>query len=103
VIVALSLLIVRRADYRAMAKPRNALAIGVRAALILLAWLAYYRASRSLQLADLVTYYFAAPLFVVGMSRRSCTNMSDPAVGLATLVRLRRRADRGQPGGRRAG
>ena len=36
-----------------------------RSAFILLAWLAYYRASRSLQLADLVTYYFVAPLFVV--------------------------------------
>ena len=86
VIVALSLLIVRRADYLAMAKPRNALAIGVRAALILLAWLAYYRASRSLQLADLVTYYFAAPLFVVGMSAPLLHEYVGPGRWLATLV-----------------
>ena len=43
-------------------------AIALRSALILIAWLAYYRASRTLQLADLVTYYFVAPLFVVGLS-----------------------------------
>jgi len=67
-IVALSATVARRADYRAMAAPRNALAIAMRSALILIAWLAYYRASRSLQLAELVTLYFAAPLFVVAMS-----------------------------------
>ena len=68
VIVGLSALVVRREDYRAMALPRNARAIILRSALILVAWLAYYRASRTLQLADLVTYYFAAPLFVVALS-----------------------------------
>ena len=67
-IVAISALLVRAADYRAMAEPTNAIAITVRSALILVAWLAYYRASRSLQLAELVTYYFAAPLFVVALS-----------------------------------
>ena len=64
----LGLLVVRRADYRGHGRAAQRGGDRVRAALILVAWLAYYRASRSLQLADLVTYYFAAPLFVVGMS-----------------------------------
>ncbi len=67
-IVLISLAFVRARDYRACAERRNAIGILVRAALILVAWLAYYRASRDLQLADLVTYYFVAPLFVVGLA-----------------------------------
>jgi S-adenosylmethionine uptake transporter len=68
VIVALAGLVVGRADYRLMIEPRNGIAIALRSTLILLAWLAYYRASRTLQLSELATCYFAAPLFVVGMS-----------------------------------
>ena len=86
VIVAISLFVVRRADYRAMAAPRNALSIAVRSGLILVAWLAYYRASRSLQLADLVTYYFAAPLFVVGMSAPILKEQVGPGRWVAVLV-----------------
>ena len=86
VIVLLSAMIVRTADYRAMAEPKNLLAITVRSGLILLAWLAYYRASRSLQLADLVTYYFAAPLFVVGMSSPLLQETIGPGRWFASLV-----------------
>ena len=68
VIVFASLAFMRAADYRVFVEPRHLSAILLRAALILVAWLAYYRASRSLQLADLVTYYFVAPLFVVALS-----------------------------------
>jgi S-adenosylmethionine uptake transporter len=68
VIVAVSSLLASRADFAAMAQPRNAAAITLRAIVILLAWLAYYSASRSLQLAEMVTIYFAGPLFVVAMS-----------------------------------
>jgi drug/metabolite transporter (DMT)-like permease len=39
-----------------------------RGAVILGAWLCYYRAARSLQLAELVTIYFAAPLMVTALS-----------------------------------
>ena len=39
-----------------------------RAVLILVAWLSYYTASRSLGLAELVSLYFAAPIFVVVLS-----------------------------------
>jgi S-adenosylmethionine uptake transporter len=68
VIVAVSSVLAGRADFAAMAVRRNAAAIALRALIILLAWFAYYRASRSLQLAELVTFYFAGPLFVVAMS-----------------------------------
>lgn len=68
VIVALSFAFLDRADYRALSIPANLRSIALRSALILMAWVCYYRASRSLQLAELVTYYFVAPLFVVALS-----------------------------------
>jgi drug/metabolite transporter (DMT)-like permease len=40
----------------------------LRGAVILAAWLCYYRAARDLQLAELVTIYFAAPLIVTALS-----------------------------------
>ncbi len=86
IIVLISALVVRGADYRAMSQPRNAFGIALRAALILVAWLAYYRASRSLQLAELVTYYFAAPLFVVAMSAPILREYVGPGRWFATLV-----------------
>jgi len=39
-----------------------------RGAVILAAWLCYYQAARTLQLAELVTIYFAAPLMVTALS-----------------------------------
>jgi S-adenosylmethionine uptake transporter len=86
VIVLISAFVVTREDYRAMAVRRNAIGIALRSSLILLAWLAYYRASRSLQLADLVTYYFVAPLFVVGMSAPILKEYVGPARWVAVLV-----------------
>ncbi len=68
VIVAISIAFLGRRDYQALAVPMNLRQIALRSALILIAWVAYYRASRSLQLAELVTYYFVAPLFVVALS-----------------------------------
>jgi S-adenosylmethionine uptake transporter len=68
VIVAISLAFLNRADYAALRVASNLQAIVVRSALILIAWLCYYRASRTLQLDELVTYYFVAPLFVVALS-----------------------------------
>jgi len=40
----------------------------LRGIVILAAWLCYYRAARDLQLAELVTIYFAAPLMVTALS-----------------------------------
>jgi S-adenosylmethionine uptake transporter len=68
VIVALSIAFLGRADYAALGQPANLRQIALRSALILVAWLAYYRASHTLQLAELVTYYFVAPLFVTALS-----------------------------------
>src|SRR5271154_7577521 len=86
VIVCLTSFVVRRADYRAMAERKNAIAIALRSALILFAWLAYYRASRSLQLAELVTYYFVAPLFVVALSAPMLKERVGLGRWLATLL-----------------
>ena len=86
VIVAVSLFIVTPTDWRAMSDRANLMAIATRATLILIAWLAYYRASRSLQLADLVTYYFVAPLFVVGLSAPLLKEHVGPGRWLAVLI-----------------
>jgi S-adenosylmethionine uptake transporter len=86
VIVLISAFVVTRQDYRVMSEPRNAIAISIRAGLMLLAWLAYYRASRSLQLADLATYYFVAPLFVVAMSGPILKEYVGPVRWAAVLV-----------------
>jgi S-adenosylmethionine uptake transporter len=85
-IVALASLAARRADLRAIVERRNFTAIGSRAAFILIAWVAYYSASRSLQLAELVTLYFAAPLFVVAMSNPVLGEIVGPWRWLATIV-----------------
>jgi len=58
----------------------------IRSALIVLAWLTYYTASRSLQLAELVTFYFAAPLFVVALSRPMLGEFVGLGRWLATLA-----------------
>ena len=68
VIVAISLGFLRRPDWAALAVPAHMRSIALRSGLILVAWVCYYTASRSLQLAELVTYYFVAPLFVVALS-----------------------------------
>jgi S-adenosylmethionine uptake transporter len=85
-IVALASFVVRRADLRRMMERRNLGAVVLRGLLILAAWLAYYNAARSLQLAELVTLYFAAPLFVVAMSNPVLGEIVGPWRWLATLV-----------------
>jgi S-adenosylmethionine uptake transporter len=86
VIVALACLLAKRADLASMAAWRNSAAIAVRSAAIFLAWLAYYRASRSLQLAEMITFYFAAPLFVVAMSGPLLRETVGAGRWLATMV-----------------
>jgi S-adenosylmethionine uptake transporter len=85
-VVVIASLAARRADLTAMMRGRNLIAIGARAALILIAWLCYYTASRSLQLAELVTLYFAAPLFVVAMSNPLLGEIVGPWRWLAAIV-----------------
>ena len=86
VIVALSVAFLDRADYRALSIPANLRSIFLRSALILIAWVAYYRASRTLQLAELVTYYFVAPLFVVALSAPLLKERVGVGRWLATLL-----------------
>ena len=85
-IVALASLVVRRADLKSMMERRNFVAVGLRGLLIFVAWVAYYSASRSLQLAELVTLYFAAPLFVVAMSNPVLGEIVGPWRWLATII-----------------
>lgn len=85
-IVALSIAFLGRADYAALSVPSNLKQIALRSALILIAWVAYYRASRSLQLAELVTYYFVAPLFVVALSAPLLKERVGVGRWLATLL-----------------
>ena len=67
-IVLVAAFVARREDLVAATRRREASVILARSIFILAAWLCYYTAARTLQLAELVTLYFAAPLFVVAMS-----------------------------------
>eukprot|EP01037_Dinobryon_pediforme_P032403 gene32403-37319_t len=58
----------------------------IRSGLILIAWLAFFTASRSLHLAELVTIYFATPIFVVILSILALKETVGLARWLATLV-----------------
>ncbi len=86
VILVISGALAKRADFVAMIKPRNSAAIALRSLIILFAWFAYYSASRSLQLAEMVTIYFAGPLFVVAMSGPFLRETVGPGRWLATIV-----------------
>jgi drug/metabolite transporter (DMT)-like permease len=67
-ITLLCLAIGRAALTRQVLLSRNKGPLLLRGAVILGAWLCYYRAARDLQLAELVTIYFAAPLMVTALS-----------------------------------
>ena len=67
-IVIIGLAITGPRQALALVHSPNRKALLIRSALILVAWLAYFTASRSLHLAELVTIYFSAPIFVVILS-----------------------------------
>jgi len=67
-IVLLCLAIGRRTLLTQMLASSNKRPLLFRGALILVAWFCYYNAARHLQLAELVTIYFAAPMFVTVLS-----------------------------------
>src|SRR4051812_24530435 len=54
--------------YGAALRSRAKVALVARGVLILAAWLSYYSAAKWLPLAELVTLYFAAPIFVMILS-----------------------------------
>ena len=62
------------------------MALGGRAVLILVAWITYYSAARVLGLAELVTLYFAAPIFVLLLSVPVLGETVTPARWTAVLV-----------------
>ena len=65
VIMSIAVLIGRGAAVRALSRSRRKTALAVRAALMLTAWLCYYNAAAHLELAELTTLYFAAPIIAV--------------------------------------
>ena len=67
-ILAIALVATRGRSLEATLRNRARTMLLVRSAMILVAWLSYYTAARDLPLADLVTLYFAAPIFVVLLS-----------------------------------
>lgn len=68
VIVALALVFGRRRAVEDLVRSRKKVALLARAALILLAWLLYYSASRRMGLAELTTLYFSAPIIAVTLA-----------------------------------
>ncbi len=68
IIIIVALVLGGRGNIRALAHSRNKMNLALRAAVTLLAWLAYYTAARHLALAQLTTIYFAAPIIVVILS-----------------------------------
>jgi S-adenosylmethionine uptake transporter len=76
----------RRQDLMVMTERRALVAILIRSAFIFAAWIAYYTSSRSLQLAQMVTLYFAGPLFVVAMSGPALGERVGPGRWFATLL-----------------
>lgn len=68
IIIALALAIGGGSGVRSMVHSPNKLALSVRAALMLVAWLSFYSAARHLGLAQLATIYYAAPIIVVVLS-----------------------------------
>lgn len=71
-----------------LVRSRNKPALLARGVLVLLAWSSYYTAARSLGLAELVTLYFAAPLFVVILSTVILKEKVTGARWIAVLVGL---------------
>lgn len=67
-ITALCLAIGRTPLLRQVLVSRNKGPLLLRGGVILAAWLCYYNAARHLQLAEVVTIYFAAPLMITAMS-----------------------------------
>ncbi|WP_102959840.1 DMT family transporter [Mangrovicella endophytica] len=68
VVVLLALAFARGKGARQLVESRNKRALLVRAVLILLAWLSFYSAAREMELGQLTTLYFAAPVIVVVMA-----------------------------------
>jgi S-adenosylmethionine uptake transporter len=67
-IALVALAVYRKKVVFGLIKSRHKPALALRAAAMVLAWLCYYTAARTLVLADLVTLYYAAPLIITVMS-----------------------------------
>lgn len=91
-VTLISAFIARRRGFRAALKSPNRPALLLRGLVILIAWLCYYGAARHLGLAELMTLYYAAPLFVTILSvlllgeRVNLARWAAVAIGLVGVV-----------------
>jgi S-adenosylmethionine uptake transporter len=69
-----------------IARSGNRTALLLRGGLILIAWLAYFTAAKSLHLAELVTLYFSTPVFVVILSIVMLGERVSPVRWTATIL-----------------
>lgn len=58
----------------------------LRSSLILIAWISYFTAAKSLHLAELVTIYFSTPIFAIVLSIFALKERVGPARWIATLL-----------------
>jgi S-adenosylmethionine uptake transporter len=86
VIMGLAAAVTRGEGIRRARASQRKLALAGRAVVILLSWLSYYTASRVLGLAEMVTLYFAAPIFVLVLSIPILGERPSLARWLAVLV-----------------
>jgi drug/metabolite transporter (DMT)-like permease len=103
VILACCVLADRRTPLRALRSPVRGALLG-RGLVLLAAWLCYYSAARHLQLAELVTIYYASPLLVAALAgpllgeRVPWRRWAALAVGFSGVLLACRPGDLRQPG-----
>jgi S-adenosylmethionine uptake transporter len=86
VIVAVSGFLVRYRKHPSIFKSPHRSSVVLRAALMFFAWLLFYNAARHLELAQLTTLYFSAPIIVVFLSIWILKEKVDAGRWLACIV-----------------
>lgn len=87
-IVIVAAIVVRRQRTPSILRSPNRRSLFLRALLVLVAWLAYYSATRHLALAQITTLYFSAPLIVVFLSIVILKEAVGPPRWIASIVGL---------------
>ncbi len=86
VIVAVSGFLARYREHPSIFKSPHRSSVILRAALMFFAWLLFYNAARHLELAELTTLYFSAPIIVVFLSIWILKEKVDAGRWLACIV-----------------
>lgn len=99
VVLLAAMAVGRGTAFQQMRASRNKVGLGLRAALILLAWFLFFSASRHLGLAELTTIYFAAPVITVVLSVTVLKETVSPSRWGAVLLGFIGVAVAARPGG----